>query len=235
MSTTILKIIQISDMHISTHKNLLEPMIDQINKEDVDLVVFTGDTVHERTNELFEKANSSISKIKHNVIAIPGDYDGGDLWKKTFGSNYRGLSVGDYDLEFLDTSFLGHRFYNGWGATLKDKDVEQYDWLVDRINNDKYHILFAHHPFIINEEEKSSLGKSELLKNNIRAIYYGHLRDTHKFYFKYEKSIDSFDYGFGTNALKFHGNSCYLLIHVDSDNKVSNIPRLLNIKKTAWN
>jgi len=227
--STILKIIQVSDIHISAHKNLLEPMIDQINNEDVDVVVFTGDIVNSRSEELFDKAKNSISKIKHNVVTVPGDYDSGDLWDKTFGDRYKSLSFSSYDLEFIDTSFLGHSFYNGWGSTIKNEDLEQYNWLVDRLNNDKYHILFSHHPFIINEKEKT-----DLLKSNVRAIYYGHLRDTHKFYFKYEKPLSYFDHGFGTSALKFHGNSCYLLIHVNDNNEISNTPRLLNIKKTAW-
>jgi len=213
---------------MSAHRNLLEPMIDQINSEDVDLVVVTGDLVQSKTEELFDLAKSNLNKINHKVVVIPGEYDSCDLWDERFGDRYKHLHIKGYDLDFLDTSFIGGKFSVGWGDLLSE-DTKQYSWFKKNLENDNYHIVFSHHPFLIDPSEKN-----EFFVDNLRATYSGHLREVSKFYFKYDKPKSSFDFGFSTTSLKFHGNSCYLLILVDENNEIANVPRLLNIKKTAW-
>lgn len=232
MNNVVLKIIQLSDLHISPHRNLLAPMVDQINREeDVDVVVITGDTVHKPNKETFIIATEAINRIRHKVVVLPGDYDNGDLWSNTFGDRYKHLHIGGYNLEFLDTSFLGHRFAVGWGDTLKSEDKDQYEWLNDKLNLDGYHMLFSHHPFLVSPSDE----KHEFFRDNIRAVYSGHLHETFKFYFKYTNPRRTFGFGFGTVGLKFHGNMCYLLILVGDNDEITNIPRVLGSKKTAWN
>ena len=202
-------------------------MIDSINSEDVDLVVVTGDLVHEPTNELFDIASKDLNKLHHKVVVIPGEYDSCDLWGEYFGDTYKHLQLGGYNLEFLDTSSVGHKFGVGWADCL---DRQQLLWLEDKLKLDSYHIIFSHHPFLVD-----STKEHQLLRNNLRAVYSGHARVPLKVYFKYSQPMRHFEFGFGTTGLKFHGNSCYLLILVGKNDEIANVPKLLNIKKTAWN
>jgi len=203
-------------------------MVNQINSENVDLVVITGDIVVSNDKELYDIANRSINKIRHNVIVLPGEYDYGPEWESNFGSRYKYINIGNYILNFLDTSFLGHKFFVGWGDTLKDNDIHQYNWLLDSLKVDKYHIIFSHHPFLVDSCEKG------IPLDNIRVMYSGHLHEISSFYFKYEKPRGVFEYGFGTTYLKFHGSACYLLINIDNNDNISHVPKFVDMKKTAW-
>ena len=221
--------IQVSDLHISTYRNLLEPMVSAINAEKVGLVVVTGDLVQSPTEELFKIAKSTLDKIKHQVIVIPGDYDGGEMWESYFGNSYSSWDVGDYVLDFLDTSYLKHSFASGWSDSLEEKDYTQYAWFTEQLKLDKYHIVFSHHPFWV-----SPLTSHKLLTNNVRAIFSGHLHEPVKFYFGYNQPRRHFDHGFGCTPAKFHGNSCYVLNHVKKNDEISNFLRSVVQKRTAW-
>ncbi len=228
---SVMRIVQLSDLHITGHNNLLEPMIQNINSESVDLVVVTGDVVHESTKELLTIASDTLNKIRHKVIVIPGDYDNGPLWKEFFGtSRLSSVQLGDYNLDFIDTSFMKHRFFVGWGDVLKQEDPEQCEWLLEQLKIDSYHILFSHHPFWV----IPSKAGDKFLTNNVRAVYSGHLHEIQRIYFKYTKPRKHFTNGFITTALDFHGSSSYLIIQINSNDEIVNIPRIINPKQTAW-
>lgn len=226
-----LKILQISDLHIEPHRNLLAPMVDSINNEDVDLVVVTGDTVHFDDNELYKVASNTLNKIRHRTVVIPGDYDNGDLFSGYFGvSRLKSLDLNGYCIEFLDTSFMKHRFAVGWDDVLKKEDPEQHEWLVDRLKtNDKYHIVFSHHPYAIEPRENEVC-----LSNNLRAVYSGHLHNPIRLYHKYKKPKSQFPNAFSCVSLKFHGNACYMLILIKPNHEIVNVPRIIKAKRTAW-
>jgi len=227
----VLKILQISDLHITAHRNLLAPMIQAINNEPVDLVVVTGDTVHECTKELLDKAREGLNQIKHRVVVLPGDYDNGQLWEEYFGkSRLNSINLNSYCLDFIDTSFMKHKFFYGWGDLMKTEDPEQYEWFKEQLKIDRYHLVFSHHPFWTVPRKEGD----EFLTDNVRAMYSGHLHDPMKFYFKYDKPRASFPNGFVATPLKFHGSSCYLVILVKENNEMVNIPRVVLPKRTAW-
>lgn len=227
-----LRFIQISDLHITEYGNLLEPMIDQINREVVDLVVVTGDVVQSPKKELFNIAMESLNKINHRVIVIPGDYDGGDLWVENFGERFKSVTLNGYCLDFLDTSFLRHRFAAGWGDVIEEEDPDQYKWLEEQLKIDKYHFVFSHHPFWVQVGDQKK--KHKLLKDNVRAIYSGHLHELGKFYFEYDHPRRHFQNGVATVPMRFHGNSCYLVVFVKNNDEIINIPRSVIMKRTAW-
>lgn len=228
----VLKIIQISDLHITSFRNLLTPMVDAINREQVDLVVATGDVVHRSDDkDLFKEASDTLDKIKHRVVAIPGDYDGGDLWRENFGDcRLKTLNLNGFCLDFLDTSFMKHSFASGWGDVLKNEDPEQYEWLTEQLKVDKYHLVFSHHPFWTQPTKEGD----EYLCDNLRAVYSGHLHEPIKFYFKYDKPRAHFPHGFTCVPMKFHGNACYMVILVKANGEMVNFPRIVNVKRTAW-
>lgn len=227
----ILRIIQLSDLHITKYKNLLTSMIPNINNELVDLVVVTGDIVQEPSKELLRIASDSLNQIKHRVIVIPGDYDSGDLWEDFFGkSRFNSINLNTYCLDFIDTSFMKHRFAVGWSDVIKSEDTEQYEWFKEQLKINRYHLIFSHHPFWVTPHKEGD----EFLTNNVRAVYSGHLHEQMRAYFKYEKPRRSFPNGFITTPLKFHGNSCYLVILVKDNDEIINIPRIIRAKSTAW-
>lgn len=226
-----LKIIQISDLHITSFRNLLTPMVEAINREPVDLVVVTGDTVHDSCDkEMFKEASDTLNKIKHRVVVIPGDYDSGNLWKEYFGEGrLKTFNLNGFSLDFLDTSFMRHRYGVGWGDVLKE-DPEQDEWLKEQLKIDKYHIIFSHHPFWTQPTKEGD----EYLTDNVRAVYSGHLHEPVKFYFKYDKPKAHFPNGFTCVPMKFHGNACYMVILVKQNGEMVNFPRVVSAKRTAW-
>lgn len=226
----VLRIALLSDLHITSYRNLLEPMIDSINSDKFDLVVVNGDLVHERNKNLFDIATKCLNRINHRVVVVPGDYDNGELWVEAFGQPYKSINLNGYSIDFLDTSFMRHRFAVGWGDVIEDEHPEQFKWFKERLKVDNYHLVFSHHPLCVTPSEEVS----KVIGDNVRGIYSGHLRETISVTFKYEKPRMSFEEGFSVVPLKFHGNACYLAILIGEDGGVVNVPRVIRSKKTAW-
>ncbi len=226
-----LKMIQLSDLHIQEHDNRLEPMIDTINREDVELVIVTGDVVHSRDRRLYEIASDTLNKIRHRVIVLPGDYDNGDLFEEFFGNHrLKSIDVNGYYIDFLDTSFMKHRYSIGWGDAMAVEDKEQHEWLLNQINSlNGYHFIFSHHPVWVTAPEKSVYAN-----DNVRAIFSGHLHEPNRFYFEYKKPRSTFKNGVAAVTMKFHGSSCYMVFAINDKHELLNIPRVISGKKTAW-
>jgi predicted MPP superfamily phosphohydrolase len=226
-----LKLVQISDLHITSYRNLLEPMVNYINKESVDLVVVTGDTVQSRDKELYKIASDTLNKIRHRVVVIPGDYDSGDLWQETFGDRrFTSFNLNGFSIDLMDTSFMGHRYSVGWADVLESEDKEQHTWLMEQLNDKKYHLVFSHHPFWVNPTKVGD----KYITNALRAVFSGHLHEPNRFYYNYDKPLSNFNNGFSCVPMKFHGNSCYLLTLIRPNGEMANIPRTIETKKTAW-
>lgn len=73
------KIVQISDIHLGSYSgdtSLIEAMVDSINKQRPDLIVFTGDMVNSASNEAtpFIRPLSRL-KAKDGVLSILGNHD----------------------------------------------------------------------------------------------------------------------------------------------------------------
>lgn len=76
------RIAQISDLHLGTFNSdttFVSELVDVINRENVDAVMFTGDIVNRKSTELlpFEKILSKIN-AKDGVFSILGNHDYGD-------------------------------------------------------------------------------------------------------------------------------------------------------------
>lgn len=73
------KIVQISDLHLGTfvfHPKTVSKIVEAVNAENADLVVFTGDLVNFDSNEIepFRKELAAI-KGKDGVVAVMGNHD----------------------------------------------------------------------------------------------------------------------------------------------------------------
>ena len=78
------RIVQISDLHTGTYGNdttYLSRLVDRINEIDADVVVFTGDIVNRRSDELAPHV-SVLSRLtaRDGVYAILGNHDYGDYY-----------------------------------------------------------------------------------------------------------------------------------------------------------
>lgn len=78
------RIVQISDLHTGTYGNdttYLSRLVDRVNEIDADLVVFTGDIVNRRSDELAPHIPVlSRLKARDGVYAILGNHDYGDYY-----------------------------------------------------------------------------------------------------------------------------------------------------------
>lgn len=79
------RILQVSDLHVGTYGNstsIVQGIVDEINRQNADLVVFTGDIVNRHTDEIkpFIPVLKQI-KGKDGVISILGNHDYGDYYK----------------------------------------------------------------------------------------------------------------------------------------------------------
>jgi len=228
-----LKIALLADLHIRKGINLLSPMLDSLNKDDVDIVIIAGDAISENNPDLYSEFLDTITSIQHPVKVIKGDYDNGDIWEDTFGSRYSSVDISDYHLDFLDTSYLEHKFASGWLNTIATADTNQYTWLKEELLKDeKYHLVFSHHPALITPYESAI--DSKLNIDNIRAFYSGHLHEAYKVYFPYKKPKRAFKEGVISVPVSFHGNSSYALILVNEKDELITIPRNIVSKSTAW-
>lgn len=75
------KIIQISDLHVGSFVSSepLEEAVRIINEQNADIILFTGDLVNNRSNELeMHKPALSKLKAKHGVFSTLGNHDYGD-------------------------------------------------------------------------------------------------------------------------------------------------------------
>jgi predicted MPP superfamily phosphohydrolase/succinate dehydrogenase/fumarate reductase cytochrome b subunit len=75
------KIVQISDLHVGSFvsTNPLKEVVRIINDLQPDLILFTGDLVNNRTDELFPHQETlSQLKARHGVFSVLGNHDYGD-------------------------------------------------------------------------------------------------------------------------------------------------------------
>ncbi|GAB1415528.1 metallophosphoesterase [Paludibacter sp.] len=81
------KIVQISDIHLGSwgnNKNYFIPVINQINNQDADILVFTGDIVNNFQEEMQGWKDDFLQlNVKYGKYAILGNHDYGDYsqWK----------------------------------------------------------------------------------------------------------------------------------------------------------
>lgn len=151
MVSSFLKIGQISDTHIRgksvlsqdaiTLQNFVK-VIRDVQKEDLDLVVFSGDLAENRAEEDYEVFFKLIEDLKKPWCFISGNHDDNFLIEKKSpvpvhlvdGKLFYKKKINDVPLFFLDSSF---------GIISND----QLEWMKREAEKEKGEvILFVHHP-----------------------------------------------------------------------------------------
>ena len=163
-----LKIIQISDLHLGSFDSTkpIEEVVDMINNENADIIVFTGDMI----NNSYWEADEFIPylsklKAKHGKFSVLGNHDYGDylgidknsesgmsLWKSNFNKMLKIHDKIGFDLllnENRDMQINGHQFnligVENWGAGRFSK-YGDFDKSIQGLDANKCNILLSHDP-----------------------------------------------------------------------------------------
>ncbi|MBQ8673088.1 MAG: metallophosphoesterase [Bacteroides sp.] len=79
------RVVQLSDLHVGSwkgHPEVMEKMVEKVNALQPDLILFTGDLVNQRSDELPEFAPIlSRLKAKDGVYSVLGNHDYGDYYR----------------------------------------------------------------------------------------------------------------------------------------------------------
>lgn len=178
---------------VSYEVKYLKQAIDMVNEIKPDAVVFTGDQVHNPGNSFewsaFKTAVSAISKdIK--VFHLPGNHDihlgidevNMEPFEERFGKGNFVYDESDVKIIGLNTNYIK---YND------PRENEQFEWLIEALKKKKNQttVIFGHHPFFLNDIEEGDgyfqIQKSKrkvyfnvFSKNDVAAVYAGHLHDS---------------------------------------------------------
>ena len=163
-----LKIIQISDLHLGSFDSTkpIEDVVEIINNEQADIIVFTGDLV----NNAYWEADEFIPhlnklKAKYGKYAVLGNHDYGDylgidknsvkglsLWKSNFNKILNVYKKIGFDLllnENREIEIMGNSFnligVENWGAGRFSK-YGDFNKSIEGLNADKCNILLSHDP-----------------------------------------------------------------------------------------
>ncbi len=169
------KITQISDMHIGSMTNvtgLVEAVVDSINAQEPDLIVFTGDMVNMKTIEITPHIQTlNKLKAKDGIVAVMGNHDYGMYqawdsyeeeqenielyyqymdtlnWQLLKEENKK-LTKGDDQINILGIGFYGPSV---------DSHEAPLDSLVASLSDEdksNYSILLCHEPIVWEENVK---------------------------------------------------------------------------------
>lgn len=70
------RLLHLSDLHFGFERPaLIEPLLDQVNRAEADLVVVTGDLTHRGRSAQFADAAAFLRRIEAPLIAVPGNHD----------------------------------------------------------------------------------------------------------------------------------------------------------------
>lgn len=150
MSTKVLKIGQISDIHVGEDESLVQGIdvrsnflkaLQSDSMKDLDLLVLSGDLANENAEPgAYRFIADQIKDVKCPVCIIPGNHDSLDVMVKFFDMPMKdGKCYFRYDLEGRSIFFLD--------SACGEVSREQLDWLEQEVPKaDGEVVLFMHHP-----------------------------------------------------------------------------------------
>ncbi len=189
-----INIIQITDTHIlddgapsfndyDTSASLMRVIHKILESEsDADLILLTGDLVHEPTKTSYQKLADHLSILTTPILSLPGNHDAPELMRYVMGAN--GHDTGnltkfdDWSIILLDTCVRGEH-----SGELSANELEFLRTSLE--DNLDSHCLIAlhHHPVSINSswmDAMSLVNATDFLKivdefKQVRGIIWGHI------------------------------------------------------------
>ncbi len=194
MTTDSIKIIQITDTHImddgapsfedfDTSASLIR-VIDNIknNEADADLVLLTGDLVHEATKMAYQKLADHLSTLTIPLLYLPGNHDLPELMDYVLGDNgfdiSKTIKIGNWRILLLNSCLLGEH-----SGELSNSELSFLEKTLKSSQENHCLIALHHHPVSINSSwmDGMSLINAESFLNivdkfdHIRGIIWGHI------------------------------------------------------------
>ena len=168
------RIIHLSDLHFGTHDpRLVDAVEEQVNADEPDLVVISGDLTQRATTEQFKEACGFLDRLRdagHDVLAVPGNHDVPlyDVLRRFLSplTRYRRY-IDDTLCPFIElpgVSVLG--INSARSLTFKDGRIshEQMDFIRESFSRtpaETMRILVTHHPmFALPVSVGPELGKA---------------------------------------------------------------------------
>ncbi len=191
-----LHLVMVSDIHLGTinHDGYLRKLVELINQQQPDLILFAGDIIDEEIDSFVEKeitANFPDLKAKYGVYAVLGnhEYIGGNADEATKFLRAAGVTVLHDDWTYVADSFylLGREDISG--ANLSGHKRKDLVSLMNGLNKNKPIILLDHQPSELDEPlaqgidlqlsghtHQGQLFPVQFLTSKIFQIDYGYLR-----------------------------------------------------------
>ncbi len=193
-SADAIKIIQITDTHIlddgapsfndfDTSASLLQVVKNiKENESDADLILLTGDLIHEATESAYQKLADHLSSLKTPILCLPGNHDDPDMMNDIMASHGydvgKVFKAGEWLIILLNTCVIGQH-----SGELSSSELEFLQTILE--SNSDSHCLIAlhHHPVSINSSWMDSMiltNANDFLSvidgfDHIRAIIWGHI------------------------------------------------------------
>lgn len=162
-------IAQLSDIHFGSEtEGETQALVDELNREHLDLVVLSGDLTLAAREEEFEKARAFIGALKAPTLSVPGNHDitPYDLFERFTAPYRRWRRYIGHDLEPTwsngTASVVGlntarrMRFRLNWShGSLSRGQIRSLPSRFATLQRSRFRIVVAHHPFL--EEETADL------------------------------------------------------------------------------
>ena len=169
----------INDLHIYDDQcaSYFEPLVKQINTEDIDLLLIAGDLTNDSHIEQFDLFKTLFGKIKVPFRVVPGNHDlcqGHKAWDDAF------KDASNYVFDLADWQFIGLDTCDGTNyqkITILNGTLDYAKTALDKIDPKKPLVLFTHFPLGENVLYRPTNADDVLdlfKKHNLRAAFSGH-------------------------------------------------------------
>ncbi|MDF1548347.1 MAG: metallophosphoesterase, partial [Bacteroidales bacterium] len=169
----------LTDLHVSpgnVNELKLYDIVDEINSQNLDFVVVTGDLSNTGSNDELLAVQKALDNLQIPLYIIPGNHE--TNWSESAGMKFNEIWGDDhFDFVFKNNDFIG--FNTGPFMKMGDGHVKNEDinWLKNRIkqfNTTQNHLFaFSHYP--LNDELENWAEVTQILKQgNCKIVFCGH-------------------------------------------------------------
>ncbi len=189
-----INIIQITDTHIlddgapsfndfDTSASLLK-VLDKIKQSetDADLILLTGDLVHEPTETAYQKLADHLSVLTIPILSLPGNHDIPELMRYVMGANGHDtgnlIKLENWVIILLNTCVRGEH-----SGALSNEELAFLRTSLEANSDSHCLIALHHHPVLIGSswmDAMTLINAADFLNvvddyDNVRAIIWGHI------------------------------------------------------------
>lgn len=150
------RVLHISDLHFGrTREDLLEPLIETINRLAPDVVAFSGDLTQRARESQFAQAAAFIARLDMPVLTVPGNHDTpiDNPWLRFVKPfhRYRSLINEELEPEFLDEelAMVGVNTVNrfAWqSGKISSRTIRRVCNAFEGAVDGRTHLAMMHHP-----------------------------------------------------------------------------------------